>query len=571
MSRINFYKYLLSVLVFTSSTAYSQETSYPEVKNNPNLLKENIVEQKNKEALPSETLDYSTKVIKDFNMHLKTVNIKGNSAIMTKDLQKFYVNYLDKKIGYTELVSILDSISKEYRNRGYFLSYVLPEQNFISDNTVNIRIIEGSIKVHILDDFKENKLLKKYVANIEDCKPITQAVYERNIELMKKIPGLEYTSKAQINQQSIKERSNQILDLYILSDKNDVEGLVFIDNTNKNKNQPSFSLWNINSLNNLFDKNEVIKISFETSGSFSKRSDVQVALNIPINDNGADFAATVGKKHVSNSQQIAIISTALNSQPVIFQDGVDTDKQYLDLKLSNSPILSFTKRLITSIGYSLDKLTNKKIVNKQDISKYTTPKLYLEANYYFRDRFKGDNYFNTKIAYSSKSLGGKNYVGQDKFKDFKIVSFNFARRDSFKNDIVSIFQTDTQLTNDSLLGSEKFAYGGWNYGKAYNAPIIVGDQGINASLKLLKLFYKQNSKQIYLLTPYIYADLGVVKNKNDTKKYSASSFGAGLEVFMHNGMKFNYSLNKPITFKNVSDIKKSKINHVMTLIMEYKF
>jgi hemolysin activation/secretion protein len=572
MFKKNFYNYFLLVVFFMSNVAFSQEVTYPELKNTPDLLQEDLVEKKKTDNIPDQNVDYSDKIIKNFNMLLKKVNIKGNSAISSQDLHKFYAKYLDKNIGYNELVSILESMGNEYKKRGYFLSYVLPDQNFIQDGVVNIKIIEGAIKVHVLDEHKDNKLLNTYVSNIEACNPIKKDIYERNIELMKKLSGLDYISKAQLNEKAIKEGSSKILDVYILSDKNDVEGLLFIDNTSKNKDQGPLTIWNINNFHNLLDLNETIKVAFETSGSFSKRRDVQVGLNIPLNANGLSFSATVGKKYISNSHQVVVLPMKEGAQPVIFNNGVETDKKYVDFKLSNSPILSFNKKLTTSIGYALDKLTNKGIIaeEEENISKYNIPKLYLEANYFFQDKFKGDNYLNAKLSTSSKSLGAKNYIGNT-FKSFKVMNVDFSRRDSFKNNIVSILQAESQFSNNHLPGSEKFSYGGWNYGRAYHTPVIVGDRGANVSLKLLKLLYKQNNKQIYLLTPYIYADSGFTRNKNDAKKYSASSFGAGIEMFMRNGIKLNYSCNKPLKFKNVPDVRRSKINHVITFITEYKF
>jgi hemolysin activation/secretion protein len=575
MFKNNSYNYLILISLSCCNNALANYPSYPEIDQKPDLLKNNIIPRENP-TTPEAPSGYSDKDFENFSMLLKAIKITGNKAISDNELAVFYEKYIGKKVKYSEIINIFKSIEDEYKKRDYLLIYLVPKIDPKNKNIINIRIIEVGLKFQLpKNDKNDNKLLNEYISNIESCNPITRAVYERNIILIKKLPGLDINPRFTFNEKELKAGGTKILDIHLFNNKNDVTGLLYIDNHKIDKNSGPLTIWNVNKLNNLFGYNEIINLNVGTSGSFSKRKDLELGVSVPLDDNSLVFESSIRKLNTYTTENLPLYSfkkdfSYYKNENFVALKNTFLSKIDFDMKISYSPILLFNKSLTTSAGYSFTKFKTEDTRNNVLKSKYMIPRLYIAADYYFQDKYKADNYLNTILSTSGKFVGAKNYVSSLKYKSFLKSEIDYTRRDSFKYDLVTIFQAAGQVTDNTVPTIEKFQYGGGFFGKAYGSPIIIGDLGFKTKFKIVKMMYKK-SKQLYLLAPYAYVDAGFTRDKKISNKASASSVGIGIEAYMRNGLRFDYSMNKPVHLKNTLGADKNKINHVIAFRAEYKF
>lgn len=104
--------------------------------------------KKEKPLLPQiETKEYKTPMSDTRTMvHIKDFQITGNKYIGSNELEKFFVQFKNQELTFTQLQDIAGTITKYYREKGYFVARAyIPAQNIHENNGVlEIAIIEGN-------------------------------------------------------------------------------------------------------------------------------------------------------------------------------------------------------------------------------------------------------------------------------------------------------------------------------------------------------------------------------------------------------------------------------------------
>lgn len=108
------------------------------------------------------------------------------------------------------------------------------------------------------------------------------------------------------------------------------------------------------------------------------------------------------------------------------------------------------------------------------------------------------------------------------------------------NEVQTVFHTDVQLANDSLLPMEKFTVGGMYSVRGYRENQLVRDNGVVSSLELrLPVIRNRQREVIVQFAPFI--DLGWSWNarRETPDPKSISSIGAGIRWAIRENMHFN--------------------------------
>src|SRR6266550_3667660 len=81
----------------------------------------------------------------DARVLVKEIRITGTEAIRPAELQHIVAPYIGKESDLADLRKAADSITEEYRRRGYNLARaIVPEQD-LSRGTVELRVLEGRV------------------------------------------------------------------------------------------------------------------------------------------------------------------------------------------------------------------------------------------------------------------------------------------------------------------------------------------------------------------------------------------------------------------------------------------
>ena len=160
-----------------------KEIKAPEIKKEQPVLPE--IKQKEYKA---PMVDSGKKIlINDFK-------ITGNEHISLNDLEKFFVESKGKELTFNQLQEIVVSITKYYREKGYFVARAyIPAQNINENNNVlEIAVIEGNYGEFKL---KNSSLVKDSVVQgmLDDAKArdnvISTNTLERSMLIINDTPG----------------------------------------------------------------------------------------------------------------------------------------------------------------------------------------------------------------------------------------------------------------------------------------------------------------------------------------------------------------------------------------------
>lgn len=121
------------------------------------------------------------------------------------------------------------------------------------------------------------------------------------------------------------------------------------------------------------------------------------------------------------------------------------------------------------------------------------------------------------------------------------LKFNasYLRQQPLSNNFLMQFQVEGQYSEDSLVSSEEFGFGGPRLGRAFDASEISGDRGFGAGLELHYLGWGVNSKIRKI--PYAFYDIGRVWNEEAGRPAeTASSAGVGIRLMHENANKTRF-------------------------------
>ena len=134
--------------------------------------------------------------------YIKNYVFEGNNHITSMDLEKLISDFKDKELSFAELQNIASLVTKEYRDRGYFVARAyIPKQNIQENDIVlKIAIIEGTYGEFKLEN---NSNIKDFFiqAILNDAKNnddiIGTSTLERSMLIINDLPGI-VVSKANV-------------------------------------------------------------------------------------------------------------------------------------------------------------------------------------------------------------------------------------------------------------------------------------------------------------------------------------------------------------------------------------
>ncbi len=132
-------------------------------------------------------------------VRIEAIRLTGNSMIATEELAAITSPYADKEMGLAELQKVAESITDEYRKRGYILARAyIPEQE-IEDGVVEIAILEGRLSEIIIRGNKHYSagFIRRAFTRVVEDKSIKASSLEKSLLLLNENPDLKGTAVLQ--------------------------------------------------------------------------------------------------------------------------------------------------------------------------------------------------------------------------------------------------------------------------------------------------------------------------------------------------------------------------------------
>jgi len=141
---------------------------------------------------------------------------------------------------------------------------------------------------------------------------------------------------------------------------------------------------------------------------------------------------------------------------------------------------------------------------------------------------------------------------RDGSAEFNKVVMTLSRNQSLFPGLSLMGLVKGQLTNDQMLSSQEFGFGGAQMGRGYDASEITGDEGVGG---LLELRYGASTGWDFFKDYQLYGsyDIGMVRNKgaddvvDEQNKETAASAAIGTRLNLHNNLSASVEWAKTLT------------------------
>lgn len=478
---------------------------------------------------------------------LSSVTVAGSTVFTKAEIDTAIAAYIGKQTSFADLNAIAQVLTAKYRNAGYIFSRVIVPPQKVTDGVVRMTAIEGRITdVRLTGNYQDtNGLIAAYADKIKTEGPATNEQIERYLLLINDLPGV--TARALMAPSQTPGGGELTIDV----EQKQVEGALSVDNRGTRYIGP-YRGTAIVAANSLFDVHDRTTVRVITAAETSELGFGEVTHEEQLGTEGTRLKA-----------RYSITRTRPGNNLHIYEIKGDSDT--FDLEAMHPLFRSRTTNLNLLGGFT--SLGSETAVLKTRIAQDRVRSVRVGAHYDLTDSWSGINQFETslikglKIFDATKDGFGRSRSNGD--HDFVRATFSATRVQDLGHNFSVQVSGSGQYSPKPLLASEEFSLGGTEFGRAYDAGEITGDQGIAG---MAELRYGQNLDDPYVQAyqAYTYYDSGRVWNVDpvvgESKSAVLSSVGVGVRFNFAYDMSGSAEFDQPLTRKvGADDDKGSRV------------
>jgi hemolysin activation/secretion protein len=464
---------------------------------------------------------------------LTQIILEGNTVFSAADLRPLYSASLNKTISLADLQTIADAITKKYRESGYILSRaILPPQS-IKKGIVRIQIIEGFISNVTIsgNPGKVKSLIQKYGEQIQQSKPLDLKVLEHYSLLANDLPGISV--KAVLTPSKTMPAG---ADLNLVVDKQRGAAAVYYDNYGTRYLGPNETTvtGNLYSLFAPGDNNQarVVVSSRTNEMQFGELTHIQ-----PIGTQGMTW--TFDANYTQTRPQFTLSAFDIVGRSVQgYTDWVYPFMRTRAQNLFGHTLLSYQNVNSTILGGPF----------YQD--RFRT--MIIGGSYNLLDHWQGINTAALDFEHSFPFFGAHDHFYQSRPKGQTIYSklnLSLSRLQGLGGRYSLYVAVHGQYTQNILLSTPQFGFGGPDYGRAYDPSEIVGDKGAAGKVEF-RIDTSPERRFLQTVQYYIFYDAGIIWNLDKVDlpgRQSATSTGVGARFLFIPQLSGNLFIAKPLS------------------------
>jgi hemolysin activation/secretion protein len=459
---------------------------------------------------------------------LRRVVVVGASSVPMEKLRAAWAPALGKRVNAADLSLIAARIGDFEGEAGIALYAVsFPPQTY-GDGVVRIRVTEMSV-VHVVitGHTKGQKLdlLRQYAENILRARPLTRAVLERNILLMGDLAGTKIGSQFV----AVPGHPEAVQLVLAVAPQRWFGGF-----TLNNQGQP------------LLDNTQAV-INVGINNLLHEGERTQFLLGLPLDIRRYQYYGLNDTEPLAaNGLSLAVSAGELVSYPI--DHGAAGTAQLVGVRLNYPIIRSVHENVIVSGG--MDYINAENAFLGFTTSDERTRTLRVSLSYNDDKYLSGLDDAGATISQGLDVLGARRANIAYGGPDFTKGNVNLERVQALPYGFAIRLSAQAQFTDDRLPPSEEFDYGGPEFGQAFTAAELTGDEGLEGVAEL--------GHQIpprYLPKPlagtglFILTDYGRVWNRNTIYAPAtdrAASFGFGVKFVILQKLALSLGAATPI-------------------------
>ena len=462
---------------------------------------------------------------------LRELVLRDATQAEALNLAELYAPLIGQTVSLEQVYGIAAQITQRYREAGYVLSYAyIPDQEIAQGNII-IAVVEGYIgHVTVEGDDLNESITQEYIARITSQKPIKERHLESTLLRLNDLPGRSY--RAVLSKDANAPKAELSLTLIPME-------------------KPALTNVSFDNFSSRYTGPHEVSASYSDSLLPRQQTSVVGLVSLP----------------VDKLQYGALTHGVVVAPDITLEGAVSFTHSKPAYTLSSLEIDSATRNLGASINYQLIRQRNENLLlklggqsrhaatdvfNGSTLSRDDIRMLYASASFDTLDRWQGSNNLSAVITqgihgFGSSKKGDANLSRSQAEPDFTKLELSVRRLQNLGADWSLLLQASGQLSSAPLYASEEYGFGGQNFGRAYDASEIIGDEGASAMAELRyggwRVFQPIN------VEPFISYDTGFVTNKDvgQTAREGLSSASAGVRFATTAGQSGMVGVAFPLT------------------------
>lgn len=485
---------------------------------------------------------------------LKGIHLFGNTVYSYQDLAPLFQQYVGHQATLADLETVAHEITLKYRSNGYVLSRAVIPAQTIKNGVVNIQVVEGYVGHANPVGYVQNSgpLVNKYGQKIAQSKPLNIKTLERYALLANDIPGMNQV-KVVLQPPRDPHAPLGSTELSFAPDFSKASGFFTVDNRGtRYLGQNEFSAGA--TVNSLIQSGDQLGVQALTSSN--KNEQYVSAFDLqPLGATGATFnlSASYSKttpgftltpqmvsgwsKEVVGTVRVPVIRS--RRQNLYMHVAFDYLNSRTDFDAFDPPVTVYEDH-VRSLRWGMD--------------------------YYLQDGWAGSDQVSGQLSHGLNVLGASpratvpppNPPLSRLQGDPQYTKFNgtLSRLQGITQNISFLVAGIGQYTNQPLLSSEQFTFGGSQYGQAYDPGELTGDRGVAGKAELRYNTYP-DYRFLSAAQYYAYYDIGKIWNilpmsaTGIQQVQSAASTGAGVRLnfnqYVYGSVVYTLPLTKPVS------------------------
>ncbi len=478
-----------------------------------------------------------------YSFVLENIHIEGNHVLSTATLEKIFKPYFHKKITVAKLQGLVNDITTQYQEAGYFLSKAFLPPQEIANGVVKITVVEGYISQIKIQGLKRDQLIQfanQFGDKIKADKPIRLKTLERYLLILNDVSG--FNVKSVIEPDPTTPLGSK---LTLATELKTLEATATQDNYQTPYLGPDETGINA-SLNSVLTAGGSLHARALLADTDHKLSYYELRHSQAIGGEGLLFSVD-GYETKTNPQFIL-------APLLIF--GVSKD---INTSLSYPLIRSRERNLTVQAQY--DYMTNSSTALGQEMFFDRVQDVTLSSTY-SDVLWKGEDSLTLAIDQGVSNLGHHEFHSRFNAKGDFFKLTGYASRTQYLNDRFSLYGLITaQYANHILPSSETFTFGGPFLGRGYDWSQFTGDEGVAGKAEF-RVNMNHNLPFLKQIQYYTFYDAGLISSHIPLiTRVHGSSTGFGFRSSIINHLNAEAFVGKPLTTPNASQVVKGKSGH----------
>lgn len=451
---------------------------------------------------------------------LESVDIRGSKVFSQKEFFGTYRSFLKKSVSFKDIQTIRSNITEHYqKNQYFFVKVLLPEQK-IEEGKLQFQIIESVIAGINLEGEagKTKRFFDHYEAVLQKEPTFNYKSIKKTVFLANQLPGV----KAQAIL-AVSEKKPNAADLNLFVNKSPSASFLHLNTRNGRLLGPSQVIVGHTQFNPFFGGDQISAIfAFNPNDPYRMR-----------------YASGSFKQTFYDGSNFELSGNASRTQPggIVSLLEFEGRSSGISLKVSKPIISSFRSQW--NVFSQVDVSHTETVINKLGVHDSDNRTRVLRVGTFFEsnDRY-GQNNIELTLSQGLKAFGAFKAISQASGAErpgnlnFTNLGAEYIRLQYLSQPITVQWGVKAQVASRALLTSEKFFYGGRNYGRAYDNSEITGDSGITTYIEF-RLDTTPDIPYLKGIQYYGFYDIGVMFNREipDLRRQSGASAGFGARLY----------------------------------------